>query len=125
MAGSWANVTAQYHDKSELDPPADPVKVEAGTRCAVLDASAVIGGHTINRYAEKLFTTQEVSSEVQDRQSKQVLSTLPDGIAVQEPTEAAIATGKPSHSQQINVKQMKTSASEFSSDQFLHIFCSD
>ena len=94
MAGSWATVAAQHHDKPHLDTPAHPVTVEAGTRCAVLDASAVIGGHTIHRYAEKLFTTQEVSSEIQDRQSKQVLSTLPDGIVVQEPTEAAVATGK-------------------------------
>lgn len=95
MAGSWATVAAAQHDKPDLDTPTGPVHVEAGTRCAVIDASAIIGGHTIHRYAEKLFTTQEVSSEIQDRQSKQVLSTLPEGIVVQEPTEAAIAAGKP------------------------------
>ncbi len=93
MAGSWANVAAQQQDKAHVDTTLEPVTVEAGTRCAVLDASAVIGGHTIRQYADKLFTTHEVSSEIQDKQSKQVLSTLPTDILIQEPTEAAIAAG--------------------------------
>lgn len=95
MSGSWATVAAQQQEEPEVDRPAESVKVDGGTRCAVLDASAIIGGHSIRQYADKLFTTQEVSSEVQDRQSKQVLSSLPDGLLVQEPTEAAITAGKP------------------------------
>lgn len=95
MSGSWATVAAQQQEEPEVDRPAKSVKVDGGTRCAVLDASAIIGGHSIRQYADKLFTTQEVSSEVQDRQSKQVLSSLPDGLLVQEPTEAAITAGKP------------------------------
>ena len=89
---SWANVAETEKVVPAAVKKASP-RLNLDTKCAVLDASAIIGGFSIADYAEKLFTTPEVYSEVQDKQSKQVLANLPFGISMQEPSEESIAAG--------------------------------
>lgn len=90
---SWANIAETEKVVPHVEKKAAPT-VDIGTKCAVLDASAIIGGCSVAYYAEKLFTTPEVHSEVQDKQSKQILASLPFGISMQEPTEESIAAGE-------------------------------
>lgn len=93
MAGTWASVAASEVTTPKVDAEAGFDEVTAGSRCAVLDASAVIGVESIRNYADALYTTQEVYSEIQDRHSKQLLASVPSGMDVQEPTAASIAAG--------------------------------
>jgi hypothetical protein len=90
---SWANVAETEKILPVVQNRAAP-KVDVGTKCAVLDASAIIGGCSMGEYAEKLFTTPEVHSEVQDKQSKQTLAGLPFGISIEEPGEDSITAGE-------------------------------
>lgn len=88
---SWASVA--------LTPPAPresketPRTTTDAKTCAVLDASAVIGGSIFRDYAEALITTPDVLSEIRDKQSKHTLDTLPFGVSVQDPTEGSVTAG--------------------------------
>ena len=93
MASSWANVAGSKSEEPSHESKPNLTSIEAGTKCAVLDASAVIASQSFHGRAEKLFTTPEVFAEIHDRHSRQLLATLPAGIVVQEPTEASISAG--------------------------------
>ena len=48
----------------------------------------------MHSFADNLVTTQDVYTEIKDKQSKQTLATLPFGISVQEPTEESRTAGE-------------------------------
>lgn len=93
MSSTWATIAGSASERPICTATEQEIGVEAGTKYAVLDASAVIAGYTLQGCADKLFTTPEVYAEIQDKQSKQLLATLPSGVSLQEPTEESISAG--------------------------------
>lgn len=94
MANSWANVAAGDVSTPTKETEPSLAGVREGAKCAVLDASAIIGSDSIRNLTDALYTTEEVFTEIQDKHSKQLLSSVPGGIIVQEPTAASVAAGE-------------------------------
>ena len=91
-SNTWASVALTQPARPQ---PAEPTPVlAAAEKCAIVDASALIGGTIPRKLADNLVTTAEVLQEIKDKQSRQTLDTLPYGIAVQEPKETSVEAGQ-------------------------------
>ena len=94
MAGSWATVAAIEAEQPICSDKGSLADVLPKSKCAVLDASAIIGAESLRNHPGTLYTTPEVYSEVHDKHSQQVLASLPAGIVEQEPTASSISAGR-------------------------------
>eukprot|EP00976_Prorocentrum_cordatum_P025855 525060-Prorocentrum_minimum.AAC.1 len=72
--------------------PADTLDALAKERpqIVVVDTNAIVKGIKLERLGDTAVTTQAVLDEIRDGKSRQILSTLPFGISVREPTEESI-----------------------------------
>ncbi len=98
MATSWAALVqkapAVQAAAPSLDDDAEAAAALRSARLAILDANALISGLQLAGVADRFMTIEEVLGEVRDKQSRQLLASLPFKLEVKEPSEESIAAGE-------------------------------
>lgn len=90
---SWAAVAvSEQPAKGAAAPTAEAASTKS---TAVIDANAIMGGFPLDRLAERLVTIPEVLEEVRDAKSRERLATLHVVLETLEPTDEAVAAGRP------------------------------